>query len=234
MYSLVVFGCPATTIRPSRSMSTPTEIMLDASTTSYVLLVGVRPCPAGPSPRLISPVLSRLVSSSGSATSRLREPRRFVRRANRHAFVLLCACERTSSSTRRRIPPSSRRALKYPTRVMYASRLCRRRGTRRRSFCAAQSSGTYVRSKMRFMRVPRRRNAHIQATGIVAIDHGEERLERIDCRRRKHARLLLDRPYKRADLIVRVIRSRRRRDDLRADEPSVHFAATPESSMAIS
>ena len=34
MYSLVVFGWPATTMSPSRSMSTPTEIMLLARSTS--------------------------------------------------------------------------------------------------------------------------------------------------------------------------------------------------------
>jgi hypothetical protein len=34
MYSLVVLGWPATTINPSRSISTPTEIMLLARRTS--------------------------------------------------------------------------------------------------------------------------------------------------------------------------------------------------------
>jgi hypothetical protein len=41
MYSLVVLGWPATTMRPRRSMSTPTEIMLLASRTSTRSLLGV-------------------------------------------------------------------------------------------------------------------------------------------------------------------------------------------------
>ena len=59
----------------------------------------------------------------------------------------------TSSSTRRRMPPRSRRLLKYPTSVMYGSVIgflpyfsC--------SFCAAPSTETYTRISVDFIRAP--------------------------------------------------------------------------------
>ena len=111
MYSAAVFGWPSTTIRPSRVMSRPTEIMLVAiAHVDPVRLVERRLEPPARLGDLVGRhargQLDDLVERLAVGEQRLglADPAR----ARRSRVSVL----RTSSSTIRRAPPSSRRLLK--------------------------------------------------------------------------------------------------------------------------
>lgn len=142
MYSAVVLGCEHTTINPRRVMSTPTEIMFEASTTSTgsrFLSFTVNERSSRALASFTWSVVFREVSSSQVSWMRRSESFEVVSPALRRSEARSRRA-RTSSSTIRWLPPSSRSELKYPTSVMYGSAAS---GLSAKAFCAAPRRAMY-------------------------------------------------------------------------------------------
>ena len=110
MYSAVVLGWPSININPKRVMSRPTEIMLVARATSTCCLSS-KLSSSRDLVLLTSEVLTREVSSNGSLAI-LRLAYRPISSSARLRWPWVDRREVTSSSTSRRVMPSSLIVLK--------------------------------------------------------------------------------------------------------------------------
>lgn len=121
MYSAVLFGWPLTTINPMRLTSTPTDSILVASTISMARVspfsqVGLNLTSSWSSFLGISLFATQRGQFVHDAYRTLAQPRSL-----HVAHLDAIGTGLTSSSASRRMPPKSRRELKYPTTVMYGS-----------------------------------------------------------------------------------------------------------------